>query len=194
MSHKFLATVAALALSLTATVAMAVPITGGISFAGDASPAPAGNWGGATGVDFADTGTNARVSSVSGSYAGVPFGSVNGQLATFTDFTFSPNLAPNPVVLWTFDYNGKTYSFTMDTVQIKAQSEFSLELTGSGYLNITGFDSAYGIWRFTGQQAGTPATFSFSSSNEPIGTPEPGSLALLGLGLLGLGAARRRKV
>jgi hypothetical protein len=129
---------------------------------------------------------------VSGSYAGVPSGSVSGQLATFTDFTFSPGLAPNPVLLWTFQFDGRTYSFLMDTVTVANQSNFFLDLTGYGTLSITGFDDTRGVWRFTGQQAGSPATFSFSSSNEPL--PEPSTLALLGLGLLGISAARRRKI
>ena len=191
MKHKILATVATVALSLTASAAMALTISGGISFAGDATPAPAGNWGDATGVNFADTPTNARVSSVSGSYAGVPSGAIAGQLATFSDFTFAPSLDPNPVTLWTFDFDGRTYSFSMDTVSIANQSTNFLDLTGYGTLSITGFDDTRGVWRFTGQQAGSPATFSFSSSNEPVA--EPGTLALLGLGLLGVGLARRRK-
>jgi hypothetical protein len=191
MKKALFASVAAIGLSLASLSAQAVSITGGISFAGDASPAPAGNWGGATGVNFGDA-PNARVSSVSGSYAGVPAGAIAGQLASFTDFTFSPSLNPSPVLLWTFDFGGRTYSFLMDTVSVANQSTFFLDLTGYGTLSITGFDDTRGVWRFTGQQAGTPATFSFSSSNEPL--PEPSTLALLGLGLLGISAVRRRKI
>lgn len=191
MKKALFASVAAIGLSVASLSAQAISITGGISFSGDARPAPAGNWGSATGVDFG-TAPNARVSSVSGSYAGVPAGAVAGQLASFTDFTFSPGLAPSPVTLWTFVYNSLTYSFVMDTVSVANQSTFFLDLTGFGTLSITGFDDTRGVWRFTGQQAGTPATFSFSSSNEPL--PEPSTLALLGLGLLGISAARRRKI
>lgn len=191
MKHTIFATVATVALSLTTSAAMALTITGGISFAGDAVPAPAGNWGDATGVNFADTPTNARVSSVSGSYSGVPSGALSGQLATFNDFTFEPTLVPNPVLLWSFDFDGRTYSFTMDTVSLNDRAANFIELTGFGVLSITGFDDTRGVWRFSGQQAGIPPTFSFSSSNEPVA--EPGTLALLGLGLLGVGLARRRK-
>ena len=192
MKKTIFAAVALVGLSMASLSAQAISITGGISCAGDATPAPAGNWGGATGVNFGDTEFNARVSSVSGSYAGVPAGAITGQLATFFDFTFAPALNPNPVLLWTFDFGGRTYSFLMDTVSVAGQSTNFLDLTGYGTLSITGYDDARGVWRFTGQQAGNPATFSFSSSNEPL--PEPSTLALLGLGLLGISAARRRKI
>lgn len=46
----------------------------------------------------------------------------------------------------------------------------------------------------TYEAAHTTALFGFAVTTEPISVPEPGSLALLGLGLAGLGLAGRRRI
>jgi hypothetical protein len=126
------------------------------------------------------------VVSVSGDYSTVPmFTSVTQNAFSFDPFT--PSISP----LWTFMSGGNTYSFDLVTLSIDQQGHNTLALSGTGNLDITGFDTTPGMWVFTANQAG--GTFSFSSSNASV--PEGGSgLILLGLGLAGLEALRRKFV
>jgi hypothetical protein len=87
-------------------------------------------------------------------------------------------------------FMGDTYSFDLLTLSIDGQGGNTLSLSGTGDLNITGFDTTTGTWVFTANQGG--GTFSFSSSNAAQ-TPDGGSaLILFGLALGGLEALRRK--
>ncbi len=84
---------------------------------------------------------------------------------------------------------GNTYSFDLLTLSIDQQGNNTLMLSGTGDLNMTGFDTTTGSWVFTANQGG--GTFSFSSSNGAV--PDGGSaLILFGLGLGGLETLRRK--
>jgi hypothetical protein len=68
----------------------------------------------------------------------------------------------------------------------------TLIIGGTGTFHQAGFDPTPGIFTLT-TQGGSNTTFSASTIAQATPTPEPASLALVGAGLFGLAAARRRR-
>ena len=161
--------------------ASAMPITGAIGFGGAFAPTGGTDLSDATGINF----LTAFVLAGNGTFAGIP--SFTG--ASFTDFTFDP-FAAAVEPLWTVSAGGVDYSFDLEGISVDFQSDTQINLSGTGTLMATGFDNTAGEWVFSGDATGV-IVFTFSSITGAV--PEPGTLALLGLGALGFVAARRRR-
>ncbi|MFC0410182.1 PEP-CTERM sorting domain-containing protein [Roseomonas elaeocarpi] len=177
-------------IGLAMTPAMAAPITGTFNIAGAGSCTTTA----CTFIDFAPTlNGNAIIGSVSGSYTAAGFTSGSG--ATINNFTYSP-FTPGTVytAFSVSNTSGNQASFQV-TGQISATytpidgSGANLTIVNSGTAFLTGYDPTPGFYTFTQNQFGdTTGTFSASS----VAVPEPASIALFGVGLLGLAVARRR--
>jgi len=173
-----------------ATRAEAGPITGGIAFTGAANPLGGSTWATATGIDFGAV-TVASSTLPTGSYLGT-----QGTSVVFTDFTFSPFPQAGVNPLWSFTFGGTLFTFDLSSLTSVTQTgtgaSASLTLVGTGILKRNGTDDTFSLFTLTAPSAGG-GTFSFSASNTAIPTPEPGSLIMLGMGLLGIAAIIRRR-
>jgi hypothetical protein len=170
------------ALALASTT-QSVPIFGEINFSGSLS------------TDTTSLATanvlifnSAEVESGTGDYSLIP----DNEPATFSSpFSIDP-FAPVPT-FWTLTDSGITYSFdltSLSVTQIPAGTAGSLILLGTGIAHITGFDDTFGSFFLSSSGLDGATTFSFQASTN---VPEPGTVALLGLGLLGLAGWQRRR-
>lgn len=112
---------------------------------------------------------------------------------TIKDFTFSGlgnGNYPNAPLTQFQLISSPSFSFLLSSISITTQNSTAIGLQGLGTLFLTGFDPTPGEFQFTDQGTGTQG-FSFSATDEVL--PEPGSMVLLGTGLLGLGLLARRR-
>lgn len=161
-------------------------IHGDITFVGYVQSSEGGNWTDSPqGLDFLGT---ANVTETTGIFAdeGIPF----YYAAQFNDFQFDTFVSPGN--LWDFNYNSKTYAFNLQDIAIVNRTSTSLGLTGSGILNVTGYDPTPGTWDFMTTSIST--VFAFESTTDPPNpVPEPSAMLLLGSGLVVFAGFVRKK-
>jgi hypothetical protein len=133
------------------------------------------------------------VSGATGSFAtaGIIPGVTGG---TINDFSFSgPGNSNYPLPpISGFQLIGlPSFSFDLSGLSVTAQNSVNLSLTGFGTLTLAGFDPTPGIFFYSTQGGGT-GVFSTSETDQVL--PEPGSMVLLGSGLIGIAMLARRRL
>jgi len=152
----------------------------------------------ATGVDFDQD--RFGVVNATGSFASL------AGIGSITDFQFDPQLGINngsdgitPVTsiadFWTI--GGFSFELTSVSRGYTDDPATYLVLQGTGIIRDASGDhlDTLGTWEFTGDTTMPPqegGTFSWSAGSASV--PEPGMLALLGIGLIGFAGRNKRKI
>ncbi|MBY0334538.1 MAG: PEP-CTERM sorting domain-containing protein [Acetobacteraceae bacterium] len=148
--------------------------------------------GAATQIDFAPAGGGSG--SVLVTVATLDLAPLFGNTGTIQDFSFSP-FAPVAAFL-SVPTVAPTFTLDLDSLAISTQNNSGIVLEGTATMNYAGFDATPGTYSLSFQTAGDPnvvSQYNFTFSANAAAIPEPGTLALLGAGLLGLGLARARR-
>ncbi len=184
----------ALSCGLLSQPAQAAQISGDISFGGTAifdthslaTAMQVVEFKALTGQDNA-----ARVGSGPGDATG-DFSGLNDAVASFPpNYVFNPTSATQDP-LWSV--GGFTFHLTGSAIALQTQN--FLNITGTGFITSSGFDTTAGTWSFTSSNSSgrDHASFTFAANSGAVpNVPDSGStVALLGVALLGVTALRAK--
>jgi len=181
------------------TNVLALPLVSGTMdmsgsfYAIDATGAQTSDANDAIAIDFDFFGMDKfRITSADGDFTGLE--TVSGDISTLgdiKDFQFDP-LPASISDFWVVDI----FSFELTDVVRTNNSNSFIDLIGTGVITAAGFDNTDATWSFSGDTSGG-GVFSWSASSEnvpnDVSVPEPGVLALLSIGLIGLGLRKNLK-
>jgi hypothetical protein len=119
------------------------------------------------------------------------FSTITPNIGTITDFAFSPTFSGPINDFWTVG----SFTFdlmSLDSVDLTLNGDMItfINMVGSGVISGTGYDDTAGFWTL----AGDTSSMRFSWNGSSGAVPEPATVALLGLGLIGVGIALRKRL
>ena len=117
----------------------------------------------------------------SGDFANVTYSIDPGDPATMAaPWIFNPTTATPG--LWSIG----GFTFNLSSSTINSQSATFLDVSGVGTISGNGFDPTPGTWSFTSTQSDGSSNPDFSFQAQAAAVPEGNSIALFGIGVLGL--------